>query len=87
MGWGITARRFVIMAALCVSIIVAAPAAAQEQTGGTIHVVQRGETLFSIARQWYGEDGHNVTVLFEANRFQLQSPNLIYVGQVLRVDA
>jgi LysM repeat protein len=44
-------------------------------TGGRVHIVQYGDTLYSIARQY----GTNVSTLMALNN--LSSPNLIYVGQ------
>ncbi len=45
----------------------------------TIHVVQRGETLYSIARRY----GVSVQAIVNANG--IRNPNLIYVGQRLRI--
>jgi LysM repeat protein len=47
---------------------------------GTVHVVQRGETLASIARRY----GTSVSALVAANG--LRNANLIYVGQRLRIS-
>ncbi len=46
---------------------------------GTIHTVRSGETLATIARQY----GSTVTAIAQAN--SLINPNLIYVGQQLRI--
>ena len=46
--------------------------------------VVAGDTLSAIAQTWYG----NVTLwprIYEANRNQIMDPNLIFVGQVLRI--
>jgi nucleoid-associated protein YgaU len=48
------------------------------------HVVQKGETLSKIAEQYYG-DPSLYPKIFEANRDILKDPNLIRVGQKLRV--
>jgi nucleoid-associated protein YgaU len=48
------------------------------------HVVGPGDTLSRIATQFY-EDANKWPLVFEANRNQLASPNLILPGQVLRV--
>ncbi len=48
---------------------------------GTVHVVQRGETLYSIARRY----GTTAAALAAANG--LRNPNLIYVGQRLRITS
>ena len=49
-----------------------------------VHDVQSGETLSAIAREHYG-DGNAYNRIFEANRHQVQDPNVIFPGQVLRV--
>ncbi len=48
-------------------------------SGGGVHVVQRGQTLYSIAR-WYGT---SVTAIMNANG--LRNPNFIWVGQRLTI--
>ncbi len=48
-------------------------------SGGGVHVVQRGETLHSIARRY----GTTAAAIASANG--LRNPNLIYVGQRLRI--
>jgi LysM repeat protein len=48
--------------------------------GGSFHVVQRGETLSSIARRY----GTSVWALMSANG--LSNPNYIWVGQRLRIS-
>jgi len=52
--------------------------------GFAVHTVARGETLSAIAERWYGDAG-SFRLLFEANRDQLTDPDLIVVGQQLRV--
>jgi nucleoid-associated protein YgaU len=48
------------------------------------HTVAAGDTLSSLAQEFYG-NGALFTRIFEANRDQLNNPNLITVGQVLRI--
>lgn len=48
------------------------------------YTVLPGDTLSSIAQHWYG-DGAQWPRLYEANRQQINNPNLIFPGQVLRV--
>ena len=48
-------------------------------SGARVHVVQRGQTLYSIAR-WYGT---SVTAIMNANG--LSNPNFIWAGQRLRI--
>jgi LysM repeat protein len=50
-------------------------------SGGTVHVVQRGQTLASIALRY----GTTTAAIATANG--LRNPNLIYVGQRLRIPA
>lgn len=52
------------------------------QGGGTIHVVQAGDTLYKIARQYYGQM-RMWRMIWEANIDQVPDPNLITVGQRL----
>lgn len=54
--------------------------AGQEQT----YTVQKGDTLSHIARQFYGKAG-KWNAIFEANRDQLDDPDRIQPGQVLRI--
>ncbi len=46
--------------------------------------VVAGDTLSKIALKYYG-DASLYTQIFEANRDQLKDPNLIKVGQKLRI--
>jgi nucleoid-associated protein YgaU len=48
------------------------------------HVVKKGETLSKIAEEYYG-DAALYPKIFEANRDILSNPNLIKVGQKLRI--
>ncbi len=48
------------------------------------HEVQPGDTLSKIAQKYYG-DSSLYQQIFEANRDTLQDPNLIKVGQKLRI--
>ena len=79
MSWGMKARRFVIMAAYCVWIGVAVPVGAQEQATGTIHVVQRGETLIQIAQRY----GASVQRILQFNG--IRQPRLVRAGITLRI--
>lgn len=54
------------------------PARAQSYT------VQGGDTLSKISRQFYGDAGRYMKI-FEANRDQLNDPDRIKVGQVLKI--
>lgn len=48
------------------------------------HKVQPGDTLSKIAKQAYG-DANKYMKIFEANKDQLSDPNMIKVGQVLKI--
>jgi nucleoid-associated protein YgaU len=48
------------------------------------HEVKKGDTLSKIAKQYYG-DASLYMKIFEANRDILNDPNLIKVGQKLRI--
>lgn len=50
----------------------------------TTYTVQRGDTLSHIAKQFYGRAGE-WNAIFEANRDQLDDPDLIQPGQVLKI--
>jgi nucleoid-associated protein YgaU len=43
-----------------------------------------GDTLSGIAEKSYS-DANRWPIIFEANRHQIQDPNRIFAGQVLRV--
>jgi hypothetical protein len=49
-----------------------------------IHEVKSGETLSKLAKQYYG-DPTRYPRIFEANRDQLSNPDLIKVGQKLKI--
>ena len=51
--------------------------------GGT-HTVVRGDNLWNLARKFLG-NGLRYREIFELNRDQIQNPNLIFPGQVLRL--
>jgi nucleoid-associated protein YgaU len=48
------------------------------------HEVKKGETLWKIAEQYYG-DGNLYPKIFDANRDVLKDPNRINIGQKLRI--
>ncbi|MDH3293649.1 MAG: peptidoglycan-binding protein LysM [Acidimicrobiia bacterium] len=57
---------------------------AEDSAEAELHVVVSGDTLSAIAKEHYG-DASKYPVIFEANRPMLKDPDLIYVGQVLRI--
>lgn len=48
------------------------------------HEVVRGDTLSKIAEKYYGDPGLYMQI-FEANKDTLTDPNMIKVGQKLRI--
>ena len=53
---------------------------------GSVIVVEPGNSLWRIARRTYGQ-GTRYTVIFEANRKQIENPDLIYPGQVFNLPS
>lgn len=62
----------------------AAPVAADASGGERTYTVQVGDTLSAISLQFYGR-ASGVARLFEANRDQLDDPDVIRPGQILKV--
>jgi nucleoid-associated protein YgaU len=63
----------------------APPAPAAGPAGGeTIHVVVAGDTLGALARKYYGKASLYMKI-FEANKDILKNPDVIKVGQKLRI--
>jgi nucleoid-associated protein YgaU len=52
--------------------------------GFTVHTVEAGDTLSAIADNFYG-DPAKFRIIFAANRNQLDDPDVIVPGQVLRI--
>ncbi len=75
--------RFKFFISLIIIVIGLGAASAQETplSGVTIHVVQRGETLFDIAR------AHGLTIQALADLNNIANPNSIFVGQRLLVPS
>jgi LysM repeat protein len=59
---------------------------ADAPTGGTTYTVQKGDSLWKIAKQFYG-DGSQYTKIYNANTGTLSDPNKIYTGQVLTIPS
>ena len=55
-------------------------------TGERTYTVARGDTLSHIAKAFYGNAG-KWPAIFAANRDQLDDPDRIHPGQVLRIPA
>ena len=58
------------------------PAPAVNPKSNGTHVVQPGDTLWAIAKKYYG-NGAQYTKIFNANKDKIKNPNLIYPGQKL----
>lgn len=50
------------------------------------HVVQPGESLWAIAKKYYG-DGSKCNIIFNANKDIIKNPLLIHVGWKLKIPA
>lgn len=48
------------------------------------YIVQAGDTLWGIAKKFYGE-GSKYVDIYNANKDKIENPSLIYVGQVLNL--
>lgn len=55
-----------------------------ESTGSRFHTVQKKETLYSIARQYYGDQARWKDI-YKANQSDIADPNKIRVGQRLAI--
>jgi Uncharacterized protein containing LysM domain len=62
---------------------LAPPETAATDAQGTV-VVERGDNLWHIAREQYGE-GYSYTIIFEANRDRISNPDMIFPGQSFRL--
>ncbi|PHV72462.1 peptidoglycan-binding protein [Sporanaerobium hydrogeniformans] len=50
----------------------------------TTYMVQSGDTLWGIAKRFYG-NGAKYTTIYDANKDKVKNPNLIRVGQVINI--
>jgi len=48
------------------------------------YVVERGNSLWQIARRVYGA-GTRYTIIYSANPDRIRDPNLIYPGQIFKL--
>ena len=53
----------------------------QNNTSQKTHTVKKGDTLWAIAKAYYG-NGAQFTKIYEANKNKIKDPNLIYPNQV-----
>ena len=61
--------------------LVQSNAPSQEPTAQRTYTVKKGDSLWNIAKQFYG-NGALYTKIYDANTKAIANPNLIYVGQV-----
>ncbi|MEF2155179.1 LysM peptidoglycan-binding domain-containing protein [Luteimonas sp. FXH3W] len=54
--------------------------------GEQTYTVEKGDTLSGISKQFYGSANHWRDI-FEANTDQLENPDKIFPGQVLKIPA
>jgi nucleoid-associated protein YgaU len=47
------------------------------------HTVRKGDTIYSLARLYYGGDVHRWHTIYDANRDKVANPNQLKIGQVL----
>jgi len=62
------------------------PAPAVNPKSNGTHVVQSGDTLWAIAKKYYG-DGNLYAKIVAANKDKIKNPNLIFPGQQLVIPA
>ncbi len=75
-------RRTLLILAL---LLLPAPMVAQQaMEGSRSHTVERGETLWDLARRYFGNP-FDWRTIWEANRSQIQDPHWIYPGQVFQI--
>jgi nucleoid-associated protein YgaU len=67
-----------------IAALLNAPDAAPTPATGDTYVVLRGNSLWLIARRFYG-DGRRYTEIHRANRDHIQDPDLIFPGQQVKV--
>lgn len=61
-----------------------APPVKEEEKSIAYYEIQKGDTLWAIASQHYG-DGSKYNQIFEANREVIKDPDLIFPGQKIRI--
>ena len=59
------------------------PAPEAAPAGGRTHVVQKGDTLYNLARKYYNNDQTQWRRIWQANQAQVPDPNVLKVGQQL----
>lgn len=64
--------------------VMAAPTDVEPMLSERYHVVRKGDTLMALARHYY-QDASRWRVILESNRDQISNPNVVRVGQRLRI--
>ena len=62
------------------------PTAAEPDRNTTFYEIKKGDTLWAIAQENYG-DGNKYHKIFEANREVIKNPDLIFPGQKIRIPS
>lgn len=57
---------------------------APESSSGKTYTVKAGDSLWSIAKRFYG-NGSQYTKIYNANKDKIKDPNLLYAGQVIKI--
>jgi nucleoid-associated protein YgaU len=57
---------------------------ASTPAGGQTYTVVKGDSLSKIAKRYYG-DAQQWRKIYEANKDQIQNPDLIHPGQTFRI--
>jgi nucleoid-associated protein YgaU len=65
---------------------VGSPQAVESFGNTQYYIIQSGDTLSKIAKQFYG-DANKYPAIFEANREVIKDANLIFPGQKIRIPA
>ncbi len=87
MEYAVPAKRYVAVANVSKSYQVSGAAATNASvTFPTSYTVEKGDTLWAIAKKYY-ESGSQYTKIYQANADKIRNPNLIYPGQVLTIPA
>jgi nucleoid-associated protein YgaU len=87
-------NNLVIGTEITIPDVPAGPAAAEKPAGprevagapaaGKTHTVGKNDTLYSIAKQYYG-DGTQWKKIYEANKSTISNPNVLKIGTVLNI--
>ena len=68
------------------SFKIHAAVVAEKEPEVQYYLIQKGDTLSKIAKQFYG-DANKYPKIFEANKEVIKDPDLIFPGQKIRIPA